>query len=151
MPWSNLASNQMVSFTDAQTSGIVLKPGQSQVTSNQCMTKAEIIAKYYVTISGYSDNQLVPKSAWNGNVFIFVIGPSYASGPAACVFNEPTKRTRYTNTRNLVVGTVVYTDTALTLPLNGGGSWFQGFNDASGRSYQINSSGQITAIYDCMY
>lgn len=65
MAWSDLASNQMVSFTDAQTSGFSLKPGQSHVTSNQCMTSSDITTKYNVAISGsYSSNQLVPKSAW---------------------------------------------------------------------------------------
>jgi len=53
MAWSDVQSNQMVSFTDAQTSGFSLKPGQSHVTSNQCMTKDEITTKYYVSVSGY--------------------------------------------------------------------------------------------------
>ena len=70
MAWEDLASNQMVSFTDAQTSGFTLKSGQSHVTSNQCMTKSEILTKYNVTISGYADNQLVPKSAWDARVCI---------------------------------------------------------------------------------
>lgn len=64
MAWSDLTDSQMVSFTDAQTSGFSLNSGQSQVTSNQCMTKSEALAKYNITISGYTDNQLVPKSAW---------------------------------------------------------------------------------------
>jgi hypothetical protein len=68
MPWNDLASNQMVSFIDAQTSGFPLKSGQSHVTSNQCMTKSEILTKYNVTISGYDDNQLVPKNGWVGSV-----------------------------------------------------------------------------------
>jgi hypothetical protein len=63
MPWNDLASNQMVSYTDAQTSPFILKPGQSSVTSNQCMTRLDIVTKYNVQ-SGLPDNQLVPKSAW---------------------------------------------------------------------------------------
>jgi len=61
------ASNQMVSFTQAQSLGFSLKSGQSSVTSTQCMTKSEALAKYNLTVSamdGYSSNQLVPKSAW---------------------------------------------------------------------------------------
>ena len=67
MAWSNLQSNQMVSFTDAQTSGATLKSGQSHVTSNQCMTKSEALAKYNLdanAMSSYASNQLVPRSAW---------------------------------------------------------------------------------------
>ena len=79
MAWNDVASNQMVSFTDAQASGFTLKSGQSQVTSNQCMTKAEILAKYNVSatnISGYANNQLVPKGAWVASGFsgIMMVG-----------------------------------------------------------------------------
>lgn len=66
MAWSSLASNQMVSYTDAQTSGATLKSGQSQVTSNQCMTRLDIVTKYNVIISEFlfPNNQLVPKGSW---------------------------------------------------------------------------------------
>lgn len=69
MAWSSLASNQMVSFTDAQTSGFTLKSGQSHVTSNQCMTSSDITTKYNVTIgttyaNPYASNQLVAKVDW---------------------------------------------------------------------------------------
>jgi len=68
MAWSGVASNQMVSFTDAQTSGIPLKSGQSQVTSNQCMTKSEAFAKYELiatdNTNGLVSNQLIRKSFW---------------------------------------------------------------------------------------
>jgi len=67
MAWIDLADNQMVSFTDAQTSGIALKAGQSHVTSNECMTKTQIQDKYNVLtapMDSYASNQLVPKSQW---------------------------------------------------------------------------------------
>ena len=153
MSWSGLASNQMVTFTNAQSSGAALKSGQSHVTSNQCMTRLDIVTKYNVNINILlcADNQLAPKSLWEITVYQFDFGPAYSSGSAACVFNETTSRTRYSNTPNLVVGTIIYTDLSLTLPLNGGGSWFQRLPNTFGYSYQINSSGQITAINDCGY
>lgn len=67
MAWGDLASNQMVSFTDAQSGGFNLNSGQSPVTSNQCMTKNDALTKYALDssyMSGYASNQLVPKSAW---------------------------------------------------------------------------------------
>lgn len=66
MAWGDLAINQMVSYTDAQTSGATLKSGQSHVTSNQCMTRLDIVTKYNVIISEFlfPNNQLVPKGAW---------------------------------------------------------------------------------------
>jgi len=71
MAWGDLASNQMVSFTDAQGGGFSLNGGQSHVTSEQCMTKDEVIAKYNVlaaNFSIYSGSQLVPKAAWASGV-----------------------------------------------------------------------------------
>jgi len=67
MAWIDLANNQMVSFTDAQTSGIALKSGQSHVTSNECMTKTQIQAKYNVLtapMDSFASNQLVEKEKW---------------------------------------------------------------------------------------
>jgi hypothetical protein len=67
MAWIDLANNQMVSFTDAQTSGIALKAGQSHVTSNECMTKSQIQAKYNVLtapMNSFASNQLVEKEKW---------------------------------------------------------------------------------------
>jgi hypothetical protein len=67
MAWIDLANNQMVSFTDAQTSGIPLKAGQSHVTSNECMTKSQIQAKYNVLtapMDSFASNQLVEKEKW---------------------------------------------------------------------------------------
>jgi len=67
MPWATLASNQMVSYTDAQGGGFTLQPGQSAVTSNQCMTKTDATTKYVLDTSyltAYASNQLIPKSVW---------------------------------------------------------------------------------------
>lgn len=67
MSWASLASNQMVSYTDAQGGGFTLQSGQSSVTSNQCMTKNDALTKYVLDSSymdSYSSNQLVPKSQW---------------------------------------------------------------------------------------
>jgi hypothetical protein len=72
MAFSDLSLNQMVTFTDAQSSGFSLKSGQSHVTSNQCMTKSEALLKYVLSdspMSTYSSNQLVPKSAWENGGF----------------------------------------------------------------------------------
>lgn len=65
MPWNDLTSNQLVSYTDAQGGGFTLKAGQSNVTSNQLMSKQEAIAKYNLVesnLSGYTNSQLVQKS-----------------------------------------------------------------------------------------
>ena len=78
------ASDQMVTFTQAQSLGFSLKSGQSHITSNQCMTKIEALAKYNLDASAmnsYASNQLVPRSAWvNG---AFYIGQPYQGGKIA--------------------------------------------------------------------
>ena len=71
MPWNDLASNQMVSYTDAAsgaTSGVfTLNSGFSNVISNQMMDKTDALGRYNLNesnMSTYASNQLVPKSAW---------------------------------------------------------------------------------------
>jgi len=66
MAYNDLAFNQAVSFTNAQTGGFTLKPGQSSVTSNQEMTKLAATTKYYldtnnIYLSPKPDNQIVVK------------------------------------------------------------------------------------------
>lgn len=84
MAFNDLLSNQMVSFTDASSGGFALNSGQSNVTSNQCLTKTEALTKYNLNASvmnSYSGNQLVPKSAWiTGGHYI---GEEFAGGKIA--------------------------------------------------------------------
>jgi hypothetical protein len=57
----------MVSYTDAQGGGFTLKANQSNVNSNQCMTKLEALTKYNLVaanMDAYANNQLVPKITW---------------------------------------------------------------------------------------
>jgi hypothetical protein len=80
MAWAGLASNQMVSYTDAQGGGFTLQSGQSSVTSDQCMTKTDALTKYLLdaaSMSNYASNQLVPKSAWVGAAPSVVITGTY--------------------------------------------------------------------------
>jgi uncharacterized delta-60 repeat protein len=82
MPWNDLLSNQMVSFTDAQGGGFTLKAGQSNVNSLQCMTKAEALAKYNLVtanMDAYTNTQLVPKIAWVPSNCILSIGSGFNS------------------------------------------------------------------------
>ena len=63
MAWNNLSSNQFVSYTDAQTSGISTKT--TLPTSNQWMTKDNVTTYLNVNTSyltSYTSNQFVPKS-----------------------------------------------------------------------------------------
>jgi hypothetical protein len=82
MAWADLASNQMVSYTDAQGGGFTLKSGQSSITSNQCMTKNDALAKYVLDsayMTSYASNQLVPKSTWVAGTTNSVVFSSWFS------------------------------------------------------------------------
>jgi hypothetical protein len=66
MAFADLAYNQGVSFTNAQSGGFILKPSQSSVTSNEQMTKLDATTKYYLNTSNIylapkPDNQIVVK------------------------------------------------------------------------------------------
>lgn len=67
MAWSDLTSNNCVSFTNAQTSGIPLNSGQSHTTSNDQMRKIDAVTKYNVNTSNAGlaakgNNDIVIKS-----------------------------------------------------------------------------------------
>jgi hypothetical protein len=67
MAFSSLASNQMVSDTEASTGGFSLNSGQSHSSTGIMMTKATATAKYKLNaanLSSYTSNQLIPKSVW---------------------------------------------------------------------------------------
>jgi hypothetical protein len=149
MAWIDLASNQMVSYTDAQTSGFALNSGQSQTTSNQCMTKSDITTKYNVTISGYSNNQLVPKSDWVGVGYAFYWqrygGSTQAEACAAAQESYPF----FANSTTLSVGMQVYSNAALTLPITYTQVYYHKLYNTD-TIYETNTSGIITSISTCV-
>jgi hypothetical protein len=70
MAWSDLTDDQMVSFTDAQTSPFTIDYCQNQITSNKCMDVSDISTKYGLSApAGYSSNRLVPKGLWSSNFY----------------------------------------------------------------------------------
>ena len=118
MPWNDLASNQMVSFTDAQGGGFTLQPGQSSVTSNQCMTKADATTKYVLSsapLASFASNQLVPKSAWvagstSGSMTVILSKiPSNTTGTLTVLKNGASYLTR--TTTGTSTGTITTGDT----------------------------------------
>jgi hypothetical protein len=72
MAFSDLAPNQMVNENDASTGGFAVIGAKNQ--PNECYTKARALATYSLNasnMSGYADNQLVPKSAWSSSAIVF--------------------------------------------------------------------------------
>ena len=51
MAWGDLNNDDLVSFTNMQSSGIPLKSGQSATTSNDIMTKDAVTTKYFLDLS----------------------------------------------------------------------------------------------------
>ena len=146
MAWSDLLGTQMVSFTDAQTSGFTLRPGQSHVTSNQCMTKSQALAKYYLVASNmvsYSNNQLVPKSTWVGATYYVITSTTGSSTDSGACSLPGT--VGFINTFYVQISTNrVFTDSGLTSPLIGFNYWFV-FDDYS--VPRIDNSGYIISYY----
>ena len=154
MAWSSLASNQMVSFTDAQGGGFALQSGQSHITSNQCMTKSEALAKYVLNasnMSSYASNQLVPKSVWAsgvvGNAFTFGTVDS-GSSTGACSGSN-TGRTLYSGSTSLAVGTHLYTNSTLTNSFVPGDGTQSYYLHSGSNSYRVTQSGIIDLVTAC--
>ena len=125
MAWSSLASNQMVSFTDAQSSGYELNPGQSHVTSNQCMTKNDALTKYKLNqryMTGWSSNQLAQKGSWSPYVPITQDLDNYTN-PCGMVITNLWYDDNYD---------LYYTSSAATTLYNGTGNIYYGPDPSSG-------------------
>lgn len=153
MAWSSLLSNQMVSYTDAQGGGFTLQSGQSNVTSNQCMTKSDALAKYNLDASAmtaYASNQLVPKSVWvSGLAYVQYSRTSgYLTSILACM--------QYDNWVNIVYKKIstgqFFTNSALTTVFNGNNYWYLFYDSTSSNpaaNFKIDNSGYIANTYDC--
>ena len=120
MSWSGLASNQMVTFTDAQTSPFMLNAGQFPVTSNECMTKLQALTKYNLdasAMSAYANNQLVPKSVWVSGVtsYSYEVRLGNSNAEACSAFTE----TVYSDSSTFTIGMVLYTTSDLTTVVTG--------------------------------
>lgn len=145
MAWSDLANNQAISFTDIQTSGFILKTGESHVTSNQCMTRDDIVNKYYVNVNFTANNQLAVKSLCVKTTYAYTLSAPYATSAQACAGTA--SRTRYSGDSPLVFESTIYLDAAKTMQLNGGNNWFKvaGYSSV----FKINTTGLIVEIVAC--
>ncbi|MEZ0182655.1 hypothetical protein AB9T89_10445 [Flavobacterium oncorhynchi] len=143
------ASNQMVSFTQAQSLGFSLNSGQSHVTSNQCMTKSDALTKYNLNaanMSSFSANQLVPKNNWAtgvvGNYFDCLVNDH---GESATCQNAFLEEPLYSSASYLAVGVSVFFDAQLTTPALAMNYKFRTLN----KLVSVNNSGVIFSIVDC--
>ena len=155
MAWSDLASNQMVSFTDSQSGYFTLQPGQSTVVSNQCMTKSDALTKYVLDSSymeDYASNQLVPKSTWVAGGYPISLSLPRITGLSACIFGQSFPTTVYSSVSSPFLGDQLFVNGSMTVVFEGNDLWYE-VSGASvgGYSYQINNSGVVIDTYDCMY
>ena len=117
MAFSDLASNQMVSFTDAASGGFVLKPGKSHITSNQMVNKAAALDLYYldlVVLSFYDNGELIPKIDWVNPIEYFLVANNWEyenSQPSVCALTiDAGYAPLYTTNENGIVevGDILY-------------------------------------------
>lgn len=148
------ASNQMVTFTAAQSLGFSLNSGQSSVTSNQCMTKNDALTKYALSssaMSAYANNQLVPKSVWvNGLNYVEyrrTIGGM--TGASVCILVGDWAAYAYKQN-----GTGrFFTNSSLTTVFNGNNQYYLFYDSISGNifNYRIDNNGYVYGSYDCLF
>lgn len=148
------ASNQMVTFTAAQSLGFTLNAGQSSVTSNQCMTKNDALTKYNLSasaMSAYASNQLVPRSVWVSglNYVQYNRTSGTLTGALACMLfgDWPTLVFQQNGTGRF------FTNSTLTTVFNGNNNYYLFFDSISGNTfnYRIDNSGYVSASYDCLF
>lgn len=140
----------MVTFTNAATGGFTLNAGQSNVTSNECMTKTQALTKYNLSasaMSSYASNQLVPKSGWvSASTTYYAFCTSSATttgGSVSCSITLDTYTFYTTNSSGVVnVGDIVYyLDGGVYSPFNFETSYLS-YNEGSTRKVlQIDQEG----------
>jgi hypothetical protein len=130
------ASNQMVSFTQAASLGFTLQSGQSHVTSNQCMTKSDALAKYVLSttpMQPYSSNQLVPRNTWStaATAYSYIFGNYNFETSASACSGGNTGMTLYSPSATLVVNSKLYYNSQMTEVVDEvemGGNWYKSGN-----------------------
>lgn len=153
MAFNDLVANQMVSEADAATAGFTLNSGQSHGTSNICMTKSTATVKYHLALSnltGYADNQLIPKSAWAAGAtssyqWEFNVEGQIRNTDACNYIDEAMYL--YSTTDYLTIGTILYNESELMTEFNGGG--LSRLCTSDGFVYKISTAGSITQSYFC--
>lgn len=153
MAWGDLASNQMVTFTDAQTSSFVLNSGQSPVTSNECMTKSQALTKYNIdasAMSAYASNQLVPKSVWSNGFYIINDTNGYAINCSIELSNGGTLYT--TNSNGIInIGDILYVEDAGPNVSGAGTTSYNAINEGGVRKIiTTNTSGVVITKANCI-
>lgn len=151
MAFADLSPNQAVSFTDAQSGGFALKSGQSNATSNQCMTKNDALTKYNLSTSpmaSYVDNQLVPKNVWIsgvvGNAITIYLGDHGSN--ATCTFH-PSSNTVYSSSTIISQGIVLYNDVSMSSIYT---SSFTHYDTVSNSLFTVNASGVVSVLTSCV-
>lgn len=140
------ASNQMVTFTQAQSLGFSLNSGQSHVTSSECITKTQALAKYNLStsaMSAYATNQLVPRSAWVAG------SPAITFTPITNYYDDPCTATADMWIDN-IVPSHYYSDNAGTL-YNGYVYDFMWFNGADYDWYEIHLVNGVIVSTNLMF
>ena len=138
MAFNDLQPNQMVTFTDAQSGGFILKSGQSNPGGTKCMTKSEALTIYNLKdalMNTYLTNQLVPKSVWVSNsIPVSTIFGTTGSSPYGITIDSSGN-----------IYTANYNSNNVTKITPSGSSSIFGTTGSNPREITIDSSGNIYA------
>jgi hypothetical protein len=159
MAFVDLASNEMVTFTNAATGGFTLNAGQSNVTSNECMTKTQALTKYNLSasaMSAYASNQLVPKSTWVNGITYYAFCTNWISSTSAVGACSSTlvTDTLYTTNSSGIINTgdvAYYLFSGVYYPYDFNETPFASYNEGSTRKVlEINATnGTVISKNNC--
>jgi hypothetical protein len=153
MSWASLASNELVTYTDAFDAIVnnIFGLKQTLPSTLECMTKADAALYLYIDESygpfvalssteEVTKADLQPVSTTYFPVVIYTTSVAAAScggsGGTTVIYLDI--GTGYIN---------AYTDTALTTPFVGGSVWY--YSPTGMYMYRINNSGDVTGTYNC--
>lgn len=164
--WSGYSSNQLISENDINyamitTPWLQLKaPLPNGLTSKHCLTKAQLLASFYVdatntTLAAKSSSQIISKQDITAFTFSSYyphnLSNAQSSGSAACGTTLSNVAPVYTSVNTApIVGTIFYTNTALTTTFGGSNLWWLvTYSNATYYVVQINGVGSVTATFAC--
>lgn len=146
MAFNDLASNQLVSFNEMQSSGIPLNSGQSGSSSLEIMTKLDATTRYNLnlsnaTLAAKSNNQCVAKRDLEAAVTSYSHWLSY-SATSTDICLGPTFE-YFSNVAVLADGERIYSNAALTTYPPAG------YYSDGGTVWQANNVGLLSFVEFC--
>lgn len=158
--WAGISATQTVTranlYNACINSPYFQIKGTFDHTSLQCVTKSQVDLYVYIdnsntTYSAKATNQLVVKQDLTNPTFSTFFPHShstaYSTSGGACGSSYTNGAWFTSSNAAPIAGNIIYSDSGLTTPVNGGSQWFELQYATSTYVIQIDASGVVLSVY----